>query len=117
MERSRKNFFSQLRRPQRKGKSLTFVADKGKGGVPDPLKWPTSLSISNLCYFVPLKGEAAPKRFSIESIFGPLLLGAKKGKAEVAKTKEMNELQLLNNVTATFGAGRATALMGTSGAG
>ena len=117
MERSRRNFFSQLRRPQRCSKSLAFASDKGKAGIPDPLKWPTSLSITNLCYFVPLKGEAAPKRCSVDAVFGPLLVGNKKGKPEVTKTKEINELQLLNNVTATFGAGRATALMGTSGAG
>jgi len=116
-ERSRRNFFSQLRRPQKLSKSLTFVPDTGEGGAPDPPKWPSTLTISNLCYVVPLKGESAPTRCSPAAIFGPLLVGALKGKPEVAKTKEMSELQLLQNVSATFREGRATALMGTSGAG
>ena len=113
MERSRRNFFSQLRRSQRTSTSLSFASDKGTGDAPDPPKWPTSLTVSDLCYLVPLKPEVAPKRCSVDSIFGPLLLGKKKGKNEVAKTKEQSELQLLDNVSATFKAGRATALMGT----
>jgi ATP-binding cassette, subfamily G (WHITE), member 2, PDR len=117
MERSRRNFFSQLRRPQRFSKSLSFIADNGKGGIPDPVTWPASVTISDLCYFVPLKRESAPKRCSPGAIFGPLLLGGKKGKSEIAKTKAMSELQLLTSVSAVFRAGRATALMGTSGAG
>ena len=106
MERARRNFFSQLRRPQRFSKSLSFVADKGKEGIPDPLQWPTSLSITNLSYFVPLKTEKAPKRCSVSAIFGPLLLGTHKGKLDVDESQETSELQLLNGVTATFGAGR-----------
>jgi hypothetical protein len=117
MERGRRNFFSQLRRPQRFSKSLSFIADKSKGGMPDPVTWPSSVTISDLCYFVPIKRESAPIRCSPGAIFGPLLLGGKKGKAEIARTKEMSELQLLTSVSATFREGRATALMGTSGAG
>lgn len=117
MERARRNFFSQLRRPQRFSKSLSFIQDQGKGGVPDPPRWPSSLTISNLSYYVPLKGASSAKRLTFDSVFGSLLLGKKKGSLEVSKTKETTELQLLTNVTATFGAGRATALMGTSGAG
>lgn len=117
MERSRRNFFSQLRRNQRTTKSLSFALDAETGDAPDPPVWPTSLTVSDLCYLVPLKPEASPERCSAASIFGPLLLGKKKGKYEVAKTKEVSELQLLDNVSATFKAGKATALMGTSGAG
>ena len=113
MERSRRIFFSQLRRPQRTSTSLSFLPDTGTGDAPDPPEWPTRLTVRDLCYLVPLKPEAAPERCSVQSIFGPLLLGKKKGKYEVAKTKEQPELQLLDNVSATFRAGRATALMGT----
>lgn len=113
MERSRRIFFSQLRRSQRTSTSLNFLPDTGTGDAPDPPKWPTSLSVKDLCYLVPLKPDAAPERCSVQSILGPLLLGKKKGKYEVAKTKEQSELQLLDNVSATFRAGRATALMGT----
>ena len=117
MERGRRNFFSQLRRPLRFSKSLSFIPDKGKQGIPDPVTWPSSLTISDLCYFVSLKRESAPTRCSPMAIVGPLLLGGKKGKAERAKTKDIAELQLLTSVSATFREGRATALMGTSGAG
>ena len=117
MERGRRKFFSQISRPLRFSKSLSFASDKGEDGVPDPLAWPSSLTISNLCYYVPLKRKSSPKRGTLRSFFGPHLLGPKKGTAENVRTKERSELQLLTDVSATFKAGRATALMGTSGAG
>ena len=116
MERGRRNFFSQIRRPQRFSKSFDFEADEDKKGVPNTLAWPSTLSVSNLCYYVPLKRKSAPKRCTLRSIFGPLLVGSKKGNGSIVEA-DKSELQLLTNVSATFRAGRAAALMGTSGAG
>jgi len=113
MERSRRILFSQLRRAQRTSTSLSFLPDTGTGDAAEPPKWPSSLTVTDLCYLVPLKTQARPKSCSVSSIFGPLLLGEKKGNDKLATTKEQSELQLLDKVSATFRAGRATALMGT----
>lgn len=116
-ERNRKISSSQLRRPMRESKSLSFAPDKGEEKSLNQSDWPTSLTISDISYHVPLKRESAPKRCSIDSIVGPFLLGEKKGKSESVKTIENTELQLLDQISATFKAGRAIAMMGTSGAG
>lgn len=113
MEKNRKAFFAQLRRTQKTSGSLSFEKESGRGDAPNPPEWPSSLTITDLCYTVPLKVEANPERFTVDSVVGPWLLGKKKGHLEVPKTKTQSELQLLDNISATFRAGRATALMGT----
>ena len=94
LERGRRDFFGRLRRPARSSGSLAFPS--GKGGnetavveTSERPTWPTHLTVSAISYFVPLNRKAAPAQ----------------------ETKEPNELQLLTDVTATFKAGRATALM------
>lgn len=128
LERGRRDFFGKLRRPARTSGSLAFPSGAGDGEVADfeasefradPPAWLMHLTVSGISYFVPSKREAASAHATIINKRRHWLTGAKGGAVAaetVMETKEPNELQLLTDVTATFKAGRATALMVSFGA-
>lgn len=142
MEHTREWYFNKSRRPQRTTVSTNFRGGvRGGGhGNEDVVKeeepegtettksqWPNSLSIQNICYYVPLKSKRAPLRCTWRSLVNPLLVscfGKKKGEGDddddddteesvkkVDSNSKRNELQLLNNINARFSKGRMTALM------
>lgn len=133
VEHTRQWFFNQTRRPQRTAKSLDFeiqdmvpskANEQGEGDeflMEKSSHWPQSLSIEELCYFVPLKNKVSPKKCSVHAIFGPCLVRlARKEKGDPSRSlhaEDVSELQLLRNIKGRFRAGQMTALMGTSGAG
>lgn len=135
VEHTREWYFNLSRRPQRTAASTSFDVsgsaakekDDPSDGTEKMADWPNSLSVRNVCYFVPLKSKRAPLRFTWRSILDPCLVacfGKERGKGideeeimEEEQVQEHKELQLLSSVNARFGRGRMTALMGTSGAG
>ena len=134
VENTREWFFNQTRRPLRTTKSLDFAlleetvakTDVLAGGQEEPVDtvakesdnhWPQSLSFNDLSYYVPIKRKGGPKRLSLESIIGPLLVRlARKKRGDISGSlhdTDGSELQLLGNVHGRFRSGRMTALMGT----
>mmetsp|Transcript_2365 Transcript_2365/g.3498 ORF Transcript_2365/g.3498 Transcript_2365/m.3498 type:complete len:1027 (-) Transcript_2365:2652-5732(-) len=103
---------------QQERPNLNYDIGTGTSIESTDTEWPQTLSATNLCYTVPIKG---PKGCSIDSVLGPCLAKCygKNTAADDESTQDdkPKHLQLLNNVTAQFRRGRMTALMGSSGAG
>jgi len=131
IERTREWYFNQSRRPQRTTVSSTFDADASSGhgaAHADPDKqqseWPSSLSVHNISYYVPLPSKRKPLRCTWRSILNPCLAAcfgkgkgegdgderAKEDEQESGIEEEKNELQLLAGVNARFSRGRMTGM-------
>lgn len=77
-------------------------------------EWPQTLSVKNLYYSVPLRGQRKGLMTRLRSLI--VTISGKKVKKEETQ-QESSTLTLLNGVEAQFRRGRMCCLMGTSGAG